>query len=331
MPSATSVTHLILRVGRSLAVWGLLALASGARPLLAQAAGEPQRAVLVTGASSGIGRSITELLASKGHFVYAGARTDEDLRALSAIKNVQGIRLDVTNPAEIAAAVETVRQGGRGLYGVVNNAGVAILGPMIETEEEDLAFQFNVNVYGPYRITKAFAPLIIESKGRITTIGSINGIIAGALSGPYAMSKFAVEGFTDALAAEMAGLGVKVSIVDPGRYRSSMSANVLRRWREKNRTTKGSLFEAPYQQMVTSFDPANESRYPEPTQVAEAVEHALFSAQPKPRYLAAPTAAQSQAALRRSVEKLVELNRGSLFSLDRAGLVALLDSALARR
>ena len=79
---------------------------------------------------------------------------------------------------------------------------------------------FSPRLSGPYRITKAFAPLIIDSKGRITTIGSINGIIAGPLSGPYAMSKFAVEGFTDALAAEMAELGVKVSIVDPGRFRS---------------------------------------------------------------------------------------------------------------
>ena len=316
---------------RRVPAWGLLALLLiGPESLLAQAGPEPQRAVLVTGASSGIGRTITELLASKGHFVYAGARTEEDLRALNAIKNVQGVRLDVTKPSEIAAAVETVRQGGRGLHGVVNNAGVAILGPMIETEEEDLAFQFDVNVYGPYRITKAFAPLIIESKGRITTIGSINGIIAGPLSGPYAMSKFAVEGFTDALAAEMAGLGVKVSIIDPGRYRSSMSANVLRRWREKNRTTEGSRFEAPYQQMVTAFDPANESRYPEPVQVAEAVEHALFDARPKPRYLVAPTAGQTQAAVRRAVEKVVELNQGSRYPLDRAGLIAVLDSALAR-
>ena len=303
---------------------------AGPHFLSGQTRSDPQRAVLVTGASSGIGRAITELLASKGHFVYAGARTDEDIRALSAIKNVAGIRLDVTKPAEIAAAVEAVRQAGRGLYGVVNNAGVAILGPMIETDEEDLAFQFDVNVYGPYRITKAFASLIIESKGRITTIGSINGIIAGPLSGPYAMSKHAVEGFTDALAGEMAGLGVKVSIVEPGRYRSSMSANVLRRWREKNRTTAGSRFEGPYQRMVTSFDPANESRYPEPLDVAEAVEQALFDAKPKLRYLVAPSAGQTQSAVRRALEKVVELNERQKFSLGRAALVAMLDSLLAR-
>jgi len=315
----------------TLAAWALGALAlAGPGMLPAQARSDSPRAVLVTGASSGIGRTITELLASKGHFVYAGARSEEDLRALNAIKNVEALRLDVTKPAEIAAAVETVRRGGRGLYGVVNNAGVAILGPMIETDEEDLAFQFDVNVYGPYRITKAFAPLIIESRGRITTIGSINGIVAGPLSGPYAMSKHAVEGFTDALALEMAGLGVKVSIVEPGRYRSSMSANVLRRWREKNRSTAGSRFEAPYQRLVAAFDPANESRYPEPLEVAQAVEHALFDARPKLRYLVAPTAGQTHSAVRRALEKVVELNERQQFSLDRAALVAMLDSILAR-
>lgn len=327
----SAVTTPTRRLFTTLAVCALLGLpTTGPTPLVAQAGAGSQRAVLVTGASSGIGRTITELLASRGHFVYAGARSDEDLRELSAITNVQGVRLDVTRPAEIAAAVETVRRGGRGLHGVVNNAGVAILGPMIETEEEDLVFQFDVNVYGPYRITRAFAPLIIESKGRITTIGSINGVIAGPLSGPYAMSKFAVEGFTDALAAEMAALGVRVSVVEPGRYRSSMSANVLQRWRDKNRTTAGSRFEVPYQRMVAGFDPANESRYPEPVQVAEAVEHALFDPAPRPRYLVAPTPAQTHAAVRRAMEKVVELNGGSRYVLDRAALITMLDSALAR-
>ena len=298
--------------------------------LRAQGRTDGQKAILVTGASSGIGRKITELLASKGHFVYAGARSEEDLRALNEIPNVQGIRLDVTKQSEIDAAVEAVRKGGRGLHGVVNNAGVAILAPLIETDEEDLAFQLDVNVYGPYRVTKAFAPLILESKGRITTIGSINGIVAGPFSGPYAMSKHAVEAFADALAAEMAGFGVKVSVVEPGRYRSSMSTNVMQRWREKNRTAKGSRFEDQYQRLLSAISPDNESRYPEPVQVAEAVEHAMFDPNPKLRYLVAPTADQTHSAIRRAIEKVVELNERQQFTLDRAGLVAMLDSVLAR-
>jgi nucleoside-diphosphate-sugar epimerase len=135
----------------------------------AQATPASQRAVLVTGASSGIGRNVTERLASEGWFVYAGARTPEDMASLNAMRNVQAVRLDVTVAADIAAAVETVRNGGRGLYGVVNNAGIAVLAPMVNVEEEEMQSIFDVNVFGPYRITKAFAPLLIESKGRVIT------------------------------------------------------------------------------------------------------------------------------------------------------------------
>ncbi len=120
-----------------------------------------QKAVLVTGASTGIGRKITEVLAAKGYFVYAGARKQKDLDALNEIENVQSIRLDVTIQDEIDAAVKTVRDGGRGLYGLVNNAGVGIGGPLIEVSEDDVQWLFDVNVFGVFRVTQAFAPLII--------------------------------------------------------------------------------------------------------------------------------------------------------------------------
>jgi NAD(P)-dependent dehydrogenase (short-subunit alcohol dehydrogenase family) len=142
-----------------------------------------QKAILITGASTGIGRNLAETLAAEGYFVYAGARKQADLDALSAIDNIQGIRLDVTVQEEIDAAVETVRQAGRGLYGLVNNAGVAVVWPMIEVDEADMQFQMDVNLFGPYRVTRAFAPLIIESKGRITTTGSISGILSGTFAG----------------------------------------------------------------------------------------------------------------------------------------------------
>src|SRR5690348_15673581 len=96
------------------------------------------KAVLVTGASSGIGRKITERLSAKGIFVYAGARSQKDIDDLNAIKNVQAIRLDVTVPADIAAALETVRKGGKGLYGVVNNAGIAVVAPLVEVDDKDM-------------------------------------------------------------------------------------------------------------------------------------------------------------------------------------------------
>src|SRR6185312_131500 len=120
----------------SLAVLVVTGCARGPRPAPAP---DPTatKAVLVTGASSGIGRKITERLASEGYFVYAGARSDNDLRALRAVKNVQPLRLDVTKQQDIDAAVSAVTRGGRGLYGLVNNAGIATTATVLDTKMEE--------------------------------------------------------------------------------------------------------------------------------------------------------------------------------------------------
>src|SRR4051794_24163964 len=110
-----------MTVSSRAALLGGFVVASASFAVRAQTT-EPTRAVLVTGASSGIGHKITERLASHGYFVYAGARAQKDLDALNTMKNVQAVKLDVTIPADIAAAVSTVTRAGRGLYGVVNNA-----------------------------------------------------------------------------------------------------------------------------------------------------------------------------------------------------------------
>lgn len=297
-----------------------------ATPLLAQPA--TPKAVLVTGASTGIGRRITELLAARGYFVYAGARKPEDLAALSRIPNVQGIRLDVTVPAEIAAAVETVEKAGRGLHGLVNNAGVAVIEPLIEIDEQDLAFQMDVNVMGPYRVTKAFSRLLIASKGRIVTTGSLSGFVAGPLSGPYSMSKHAVEAFTDALAAEMARFGVKVSVVEPGNYKSEIGKTLQTRMRAKGKSYDASAFQ---QEMKRFQDGAAlGSNDPEPDDVAEATLHALSDPNPKLRYLVVPNQRQADLTIRKVLTVAAQLNQGHRYSYSRDSLVAMLDQALAR-
>src|SRR5687767_15233020 len=189
------------------------------------------KAVLVTGASSGIGRKITEHLAAQGHLVYATARKEEDLKALGAIKNVQPLRLDVTQPADIAAAVEAVTKAGHGLYGLVNNAGVATFGTIASMRMEEFDLSMKVNAYGPVMMIKAFTPLIVAAKGRIVNIGSPSGITDGG--GPdivaYVMSKHAVEGLTDSLVLQLGPLGVQVTAVEPGAYRSDMDKNIDRK------------------------------------------------------------------------------------------------------
>lgn len=272
---------------------------------------EAQKAVLVTGASTGIGRKITERLASEGYFVYAGARKDSDLAELDAIENVQAVRLDVTKPDEIAAAVKTITEAGRGLHGLVNNAGVAVSGPMMQSKDEDFQYVMDVNVYGPYRVTKAFAPLIIASKGRITTISSISGILSGPTLGIYSMSKHAMEAFGDSLAGELASLGVSVSLVEPGNFNSEIGATLVKR-------------------MGVSSPLADRSRYPEPDAVAEAVQHALFDPKPKRRYMVVPAQNEAEITIRKAIEELVQLNQGHPHSYDRDTLVKMLDEALAQ-
>lgn len=286
-----------------------------------------QKAILVTGASTGIGRHIAETLAAEGHFVYAGARKQKDLDALNAIENIQGIKLDVTVQEEIDAAVETVSSAGRGLYGLINNAGVAVFGPMIEVDEEDMQFQMDVNLFGPYRVTKAFAPLIIESKGRITTTGSISGILSGRFAGPYSMSKHAIEAFTDSLAREMRKFDVQVSVVEPGNYNSVIFDTLLKRMERRGQTPEGSLYQEDIENMLERVSDAPKDK--EPDEVSAAFLHALFDPEPKRRYMVVPNENQAEITIKKVIEEMVQLNEGQLYSYDREALIAMLDEALA--
>jgi nucleoside-diphosphate-sugar epimerase len=155
-----------MRSSLSIAVLVAAALFSFLAPTTVAGAND-QKAVLITGATSGIGRYATERLAKAGYFVYAGARKDADMEELNKIDNVMAVRIDVTKQDQIDAAVALVEEQGRGLWGIVNNAGVNVVAPMIVADISDLEFLFDVNVFGVFRVTKAFAPLVIESQGRI--------------------------------------------------------------------------------------------------------------------------------------------------------------------
>lgn len=305
----------------------LLLTVSVSAPATADTGADAQQAVLVTGASTGIGRKITEVLAERGYFVYAGARKQADLDALDALENVQAVRLDVTIQAEIDAAVETVREGGRGLYGLVNNAGVFIGGPVLEVPVEDLQWLYDVNVMGVYRITQAFGPLIIESKGRITTIGSITGILSGAMFSQYSSSKHAIEGFTDGLAAEMVRFDVHVSVVEPGNFNSEITGRAVLKMAEEDYAQEGSPWAEDVKGMVEYG--SDRSKFKESDAVADAVAHALFDDKPKRRYLVTPNAEEAEQTIRQVITELVQLNEGQPYAYSRDELIAMLDDVMA--
>jgi NAD(P)-dependent dehydrogenase (short-subunit alcohol dehydrogenase family) len=288
-----------------------------------------QKAVLVTGASTGIGRKITEVFADKGYFVYAGARKQKDLDDLNAIENVQAIKLDVTVQKQIDAAVATVEKGGRGLHGLINNAGVFIGGPLLDVDLEEFKWLMDVNVNGVYRMNQAFGPMILESKGRISTIGSISGTLAGRYSGQYSMSKHAIEAYTDSLAAEIGPLGVHVSVIEPGNYNSAIGVSAQARMRKKNDdyAQKGSPFADAYGEWMDSE--WDRSVYKNPEEVAEAALHAMFSDKPLRRYMVVPEEREAGWTIGKQIEKLVQLNDWQAYTYSREQLIEKIDAAMA--
>lgn len=294
-------------------------------PPVFSSAEEKKTAVLVTGASSGIGLRITELLSENGYLVYAGARDEKDLKRLQAMDNVESIRLDVTVASDIQAAVEHIARKGHGLYGIVNNAGISMMGPLIEVPVEELEWLFNVNVYGPYRITQAFAPMVIESEGRIVNISSITGIYSGALNGHYSMSKHAIEAYTDSLAAEMERFGVKVSAIEPGNFASSAGKSALTRLQQKAYWNENSAYKDELVFLTTTA--AREPSGEEPDDVAKAVMHALFAENPKRRYLVA-SARTTNTTIGKAMERVLQLNQDQPYTKSKEQLVKTLDRQL---
>jgi len=299
-------------------------------PLLAQDEEPAQKAVLITGATTGIGRSMAELMASKGHFVYAGARKDKDMAELNAIENIMAVRLDVTDQAQIDAAVKTIEAEGRGLHGLINNAGVAVIYPLIEVPESEFDFQMDVNVYGPYRVTKAFAPLIIKSRGRISTTGSISGILSGTLFGPYSMSKHAMEAFTDSLAAEMERFGVQVSVIEPGNYESKIGDTLFQRMKDRGFDAENSLYKDDFDGMMSWLNNPDREPDADPIAVSEAAMHAMFDENPKRRYMVVPNQRQADITIRKAIEEVVQLNQGQEYTYTRDELVKMLEESMAK-
>jgi NAD(P)-dependent dehydrogenase (short-subunit alcohol dehydrogenase family) len=177
-----------------------------------------RRAVLVTGASSGIGLACARRLAGAGYTVFAGARTAEGEARLAGTASVIPVRLDVTDEQSIeharAAVVQALPPGG--LAGVVNNAGVMVSGPLEHVPLAALLRQLEVNVVGVVGVTQRFLPLLRQAGGRIVNIGSTSGRVASPFGGPYCAAKFALEAINTAWREELRSSHVSVHCIDPG-------------------------------------------------------------------------------------------------------------------
>jgi len=312
-----------------LVIASLLFMLATLPPALADT-GEEQKAVLITGATTGIGRAAAERLAAAGVFVYAGARKDADIEELNRIENIKAVRLDVTKQDQVDAAVELIRQDGRELWGLVNNAGVNVVAPLVVADEEDFRFLFDVNVFGVYRVTKAFAPLIIESEGRIVNISSISGVLSGGGYGMYAASKHALEAMTDALSSELGDLGVHVSAVNPGNFASEIGLTRCKRLLADADAEDWGLFEERRQSMLKSceerLEAGVENEGTPPDAVARTIEQALFEENPRDRYLVVPEQVEAGWTIAQAVQEMLSLNIGHEYSYTRDEIVEVIDA-----
>jgi NAD(P)-dependent dehydrogenase (short-subunit alcohol dehydrogenase family) len=244
--------------------------------------------VLVTGASSGIGEATARHLATLGFDVLAGVRKDEDAERIGAVPGVEAVKLDVTDAASIAAAAERAGDGAVGLAGLVNNAGVAITGPLEFMPVDELRRQLEINVIGQVAVTQALLPALRRAGGRIVNISSIAGRVALPLTAPYAASKFALEAISDSLRREVAAQGVRVVVVEPGGIRTPIwqkgtvdADRIEAAAPPEARTLYGGLAAALRKEAAKI---ASETGLP-PQAVAEVVGEALTADRPRTRYL----------------------------------------------
>lgn len=261
------------------------------------------RAVVISGSSTGIGRACALALDREGFDVFAGVRRAEDGEALRAAASgrLEPLALDVTDPDSIAAAAQRVGEacGGR-LAGLVNNAGVAVPGPVEGVALDELRRQLEVNVVAQVAVTQALLPMLRAARGRVVMMASIGGRVALPYISPYSASKHALEAIGDSLRQEVRRFGVEVSIVEPGSVATPIWDKGSAQASGAREAMSPELLELYGKQMDAVEAAARRigADGVAPERVAEAVVHALSADRPRTRYLVG-TDARVQAALRK--------------------------------
>jgi NAD(P)-dependent dehydrogenase (short-subunit alcohol dehydrogenase family) len=245
--------------------------------------------IFITGTSSGIGEACMRHLAGLGFNVFAGVRKPEDGERVAGPR-IEPVIVDVTDDASVTAAAEHVRGaiGNAGLAGLVNNAGIAVAGPLEYVALDDFQRQLEVNVTGVLRTTQAMLPLIRQGgRGRIVNISSIGGRVAIPLVGPYNASKFALEGLSDSLRRELRPWGIQVALIEPGAVATPIWDKGADQAVEIERDAPPEVRER-YGEVIDAIRKQSEKNRTEgvpPQEVADAVAHALTAEKPKTRYL----------------------------------------------
>lgn len=279
------------------------------------------RSVVVTGASTGIGWAIAKFLIGRGYRVFGSVRKQIDadrLRGEFGV-NFTPLLFDVTDEAAVLAAARQVREalGGETLAGLVNNAGIAVGGPVLELSADDFRRQMDINVIGPVIATQAFGPMLGADpslkgpKGRIVMISSVAGKTGNPLSAPYCTSKHAIEGLSESLRRELMLFGIDVIIVAPGAVKTPI-------WSKAEQIDlsvyQNSLYLPAFKKVLAFMMKLGETGLPA-ERIAEVVFEALTAARPKVRYQIAPNRLRhfmTTALPKRTVDRIIAKRFGLL-------------------
>jgi NADP-dependent 3-hydroxy acid dehydrogenase YdfG len=265
-----------------------MASAAGRTSTTGETAGPPgrRRTVLVTGASSGIGRATAIAFARRGHEVYAAARRAEALKGLAEEEaNVRPVTLDVTDHDSVAAAWAAIGDftSGAGVDVLANVAGFALAGPVEALADTDVKRQFDTNVFGLLTMCRTVLPAMRErGSGHIINVSSLLGRFTFAGIGVYGATKYAVEALSDALRQEVASFGVKVVVIEPGFVATSIGESA------DGRSADGGDLPAAYAEMVARggrYLAAQTAKGIAPGQVAAAIVKAAQDPSPRARYV----------------------------------------------
>ncbi|XP_074989962.1 retinol dehydrogenase 16-like [Calonectris borealis] len=255
-----------------------------------------EKYVLITGCDSGFGNLLARQLDARGLRVLAACLTETGAARLRAAASprLQTVLLDVTSSRSIAAATAWVREcvGDRGLWGLVNNAGIAVpSGPNEWLTKDDFVKVLDVNLVGLIEVTLSLLPLVRQARGRVVNVASVMGRIS-FFGGGYCISKFGVEAFSDSLRLEMRSFGVKVCVIEPGYFKTmitnveNLEKNFLSTWEKLPEETKASYGENYLKGSVVALRRLQKTYNSNLRLVTDCMEHALTSRFPRTRYSA---------------------------------------------
>ena len=264
--------------------------------------------VFITGTSTGIGRDAALRMAQRGWTVFGGVRSEDAWIGLREASSgaVTPVMCDVTDLEQVDhAATHVLSATGGNLDGLVNNAGIAVAGPLELVSIEDLRSQLETNVIGAAAVTRAFIPALRTARGRIVNVSSASGMFSPPLLGPYSMSKYALEAMSDTLRRELAPSGIRVSVLQASRIvtpiweKSLEAATFLERVTDEDRRWYGRMLDGI---VAAAKDPSGDPV----SLTSDAIEHALTSRRPKTRYRVGAEARLIAVAVRLAPDRLLD-------------------------